>query len=144
MKELAAAGGGPGDRNHLRRICPVMSRCHRALVGVVAAGMLSVPLISASVAAQAKKKPAKPAAKGNAKTGKATFKSEGCTGCHKTKDYATGGEIGPDLSAIAKGHDAKFIAAYIKKPTKAGSVMPAFNGPQKAVDDMTAYLLTQK
>jgi mono/diheme cytochrome c family protein len=119
-----------------------MSRCHRALVGAVAVGMLSVPLISASVAAQAKK-PAKPAPKGNAKTGKTTFKTEGCTGCHKTKDHTSGGEIGPDLSAAGKGHTAKQIADYIKKP-KAGSVMPAFKGPQKAVDDMTAYLLTQK
>jgi cytochrome c553 len=121
-----------------------MSQSHRALVGVLAAAVLCLPVAGATAFAQAKKKPApKPAAKGNATAGKTTFKTEGCTACHKTKDHTTAGELGPDLSAIAKTQKADYIAGYIKKP-KAGSIMPAFKGPQKAVDDMTAYLLTQK
>jgi mono/diheme cytochrome c family protein len=124
----------------------VMPQCARALVGVLAAGVISLPVLTAAVAAPKKPAPKKPAAKakgGDAKAGKNVFKSEGCTGCHKSKDYTTGGEIGPDLSDIGKEHDAKYISGYIKKP-KSSSVMPAFKGPQKAVDDMTAYLLTQK
>ena len=116
------------------------SRCHRALVGVLAAGVLAMPVVG--VAAQ-KKAPAKPAAKGDAKAGQTAFKTEGCSGCHKTKEFQDGGAIGPDLSTVAKGHTAAQIAAYTKKP-KAGSVMPQYKGPQKTLDNLTAYLVTQK
>jgi mono/diheme cytochrome c family protein len=110
---------------------------HRLLIGILAAGVLCAPVFTSNVDAQANKP------KGDAKTGMTTFKAEGCTGCHKSKDHQNAGEIGPDLSGIAKTQKAEQIAAYIKKP-KAGSIMPAFKGPQKALDDMTAYLLTQK
>ncbi len=125
-----------------------MTRFHRALFGAVAAAaVVSLPLVTASAAAPKKKAPAKKAApakaKGDVKAGLTAFKAEGCTGCHKTKDFADAGTIGPDLSKIAAEHKAPEIAAYIKKP-KSGSIMPAFKGPQKAIDDMTAYLLTQK
>jgi mono/diheme cytochrome c family protein len=119
-----------------------MSRSHRALVGLMAAGLLTAPVLTA-VAAPKKPAPKKPAApKADPKKGQAQFKSEGCAGCHKTKEIE-GSEVGPDLSAIGTKQKAAQIAAYIKKP-KAGSVMPAFKGPQSAVDNMTAYLLTQK
>jgi mono/diheme cytochrome c family protein len=118
-----------------------MSRSHRALVGLMAAGLLTVPVLTA-VAAPKKPAPKKPVAKADPKKGLAQFKSEGCAGCHKTKDVE-GSEVGPDLSAIGKDHKAPAIAAYIKKP-KAGSVMPAFKGPQAVVDNITAYLMTQK
>ena len=81
---------------------------------------------------------------GNAKAGKEVFASEGCMGCHKSKDYQErGGSDGPDLSKIAKESTAREIYAYIKKPS-AGSTMPAFAGPPKALIDVTAYLMTQK
>ncbi|HEU4753490.1 MAG TPA: c-type cytochrome [Armatimonadota bacterium] len=115
----------------------------RALIGLLVAGLVTAPVLSAMAAPAKKKAPAKPAAKADAKAGQAAFKTEGCTGCHKTQDYPTGGEVGPDLSAVGKEKKAAEIAAYIKKP-KAGSVMPAFKGPQAAVDNMTAYLVTQK
>lgn len=123
-----------------------MTRCHRAVVGFLAAGALSLPLVASAVSAAPKKpapkKPAAPA-KGDAKLGKEAFKKEGCTGCHVTKDFPDAGKTGPDLSAIGKGHDAKFISGYIAKP-KAGSIMPAYKGPAKTLADMTAYMLTQK
>jgi mono/diheme cytochrome c family protein len=122
-----------------------MSRTQRTLIGVLAAGTLALPVITATAAP--KKKPAKPApkaaAKADPKAGQALFSKEGCTGCHRTKDFPKGGEIGPDLSEIAKEHKSEEIAAYTKKP-KAGSIMPAFKGPQAALDNIVAYLNTQK
>ena len=113
-------------------------RINRALLGVMALGLA----VSAAVAAP--EKPAKPAPKkADPKAGMAAFKSEGCVGCHKTKDYATGGEVGPDLSAIAGEHPAAEIKAYIKKP-KAGSVMPPFKGPDAVLENLAAYMMTQK
>ncbi len=127
-----------------------MSRSYRALTGVLAAGLLSVPLLTAAFAAPAKKaakKPAKGAAKKVAKAdpaaGKTAFAKEGCTGCHKTTDFPNAGTSGPDLSKAGDGHSAKEISAYILHP-KAGSIMPAYKGPKANVDNMTAYLLTQK
>ena len=120
---------------------PIMTRVNRALVGVLTAAALSVPL----VASAAKPKPAaKPAvAKPDAKAGKIAFSKEGCTGCHKSKDYPQGGTSGPDLSEVAKGKTVAQITAYIKKP-KSGSIMPAYKGPAKTLNDMGAYLMTQK
>ena len=126
----------------------MISISHRALLGLVAAGaLLSMPFLSSAVAAPKKKAPSKKAPakpKADAKKGKDQYKTEGCTGCHKTKDYPDAGEIGPDLSEIAKEHKAAEIAAYIKKPTKAGSIMPASKAPQATIDNITAYLMTQK
>ncbi len=124
----------------------MMNLSHRALVNVLAVSALSLPLVAA-VAAPAKKagKPgSKPAAKaGDPKAGQTAFKSEGCTGCHKTKDYASGGEVGTNLTDIGGKKKPAEIAAYIAHP-KAGSVMPAFKGPKKTLDNLTAYLATQK
>jgi mono/diheme cytochrome c family protein len=116
----------------------VISRCHRAVLGFLAISALSLPLLSAALAAPA---PAKP--KGDPKLGKTAFSKEGCAGCHKTKDYPMGGDTGPDLKDVAKEHTAAQISAYIKKP-KSGSVMPPFKGPVKTLEDLTAYMLTQK
>src|SRR5687768_6283165 len=102
---------------------PIMTRVNRAVVGVLTAAALSVPLVAgaAKPAAKAAAKPAKPAvAKPDAKAGKTAFSKEGCTGCHKSKDYPQGGTSGPDLSEQAKGHTLAQITAYIKKP-KSGS-----------------------
>ncbi len=125
----------------------MITMSHRVLIGALAAGFLSLPLLTGALAAPKKpapKKPAKPAPKkADAKAGKEAFAAEGCTGCHKSKDFPSAGAVGPDLSEVGKGHDAAFISGYTKKP-KAGSVMPAFKGPQATLDNMTAYLLTQK
>jgi mono/diheme cytochrome c family protein len=118
---------------------------HRALIGVLAAGVLSLSVLGATAAPKkpAPKKPAPAAPKADPKAGKVAFSKEGCTGCHKTKDYPQAGEIGPDLSEIGKHESAAEISAYIKKP-KSGSIMPAFKGPQATLDNLTAYMLTQK
>jgi cytochrome c2 len=118
---------------------PVIRFCHRTVSGWLAVGALSLPLLSSAVAAPP---PKKPAAKGNAAAGKTAFPKEGCSGCHKTKDHKTG-TAGPDLSQIGKKSTAAKIAAYTRKP-KAGSVMPAFKGPQATLDNLVAYLMTQK
>lgn len=126
----------------------MMSRYERALTGLLVAGLMAAPAISASAAKKkpAPKKPApkKPApAKGDVKAGLAAFKSEGCTGCHKTKDYKDAGNVGPDLSKVGAEHTAAEIAKYTQQP-KSGSIMPAFKGPAKTLQDMAAYLATQK
>jgi cytochrome c553 len=123
-----------------------MTRVNRALVGVLTAAALSVPLMASAAKPKPKPKPAaKPA--GDAKAGKTTFSKEGCTGCHKTKDYQQGGTSGPDLSDVGKRQTLALIVGYIKKP-KAGSIMPAFKvtdaATGKALNDMGAYLATQK
>jgi mono/diheme cytochrome c family protein len=119
-----------------------MSVSHRLIIGALTAGTLVLP---AAWAAKPKPKP-KPTpapAKGDAKAGQQAFKSEGCTGCHKTKDFTTAGELGPDLSAVGKEKKPAEIQAYIQHP-KSGSMMPAFKGSAKTLANMTAYLVTQK
>jgi len=116
----------------------VFSRSSSARLAFVTAGILLSAALATGVSAQAKKKPAP---KADAKAGKTAFAKEGCSGCHKTKDYKDGGAAGPDLSIIGKEHKAEQITAYIKKP-KAGSIMPAYKGPH--TDNIAAYLVTQK
>ncbi len=116
---------------------------HRLLTGLLVAGLLSAPLVGAAIAAPAKPKPApKPAAKADPKAGAKSFSEEGCSGCHKTKDHPSG-TLGPDLSAIGGQKKPAEIAAYTRKP-KTNSQMPAYRGPQKTLDNLVAYLMTQK
>jgi len=116
-----------------------MHRSHRALVAGLAAAAMALPLVSAVAAPAKKKVPAKP----NAKAGMVAFKTESCAGCHKTKDYPMGGEIGPNLSDVTKRKTTAQIKAYIQKPA-AGSQMPAFKGPAATLNNLVAYLATQK
>jgi cytochrome c551/c552 len=132
-----------------------MSRSHPVLVGLLTAGILALPLLSTAVAAPAKKaavkktakKPAgkKPAAKSDkadAANGKTLFGKEGCTGCHKTTDFATGGDMGPDLSKIGGEKKPLDLVKAISHP-KSGSIMPPMKDVKKAAD-LAAYLMTQK
>ena len=116
----------------------MIPRSYRTVGGLLAAAALSLPLLTAAVAAP----PKKAAAKGNAAAGKTAFAKEGCSGCHKTKDHKQGA-AGPDLSQVGKKSTPAKIAAYTRKP-KAGSVMPAFKGSQATLDNLVAYLMTQK
>jgi len=123
-----------------------MTRTHRALIGLIAVGALALPTAGAFAGAKKpapKKPPAKkPApAKPDPKLGKDAFKKEGCTACHKSKDFQDGGTSGPDLSMSGMEPAAK-LSAYIAKP-KAGSIMPPTKDP-KTVANLTAYLGTQK
>lgn len=123
-------------------------RGHRALVGLAAAAVLSLPMVFTPNAfgAPAKKKPnpkkPAPSAKGDPKAGKGLFASEGCTACHKTGDYKDGGNTAPDLTTVGKDKKEAEILGQIMHP-KAGSSMPATKDAKKA-KDLTAYLLTQK
>lgn len=123
----------------------MMIRTHRALTGILAAGAISLPLLSSAFAAPAKK-PA-PAPKADPKAGHMAFKNEGCMGCHKTKEEKEGGAAGPDLSMVGKEHKPAEIEAYIQKP-KPGSIMPAYKAKdakaKATLANMVAYLATQK
>ena len=136
-----------------------MSQWNRALAGVAAAGVLALPLIGVAVAAPAKKaakkKPAAKAAantKGSAAAGKQLFSKEGCTGCHRSKDYKEGGEMGPDLSTTGGEHTQAQLVQMIldpKKHLKKDTVMPALQDasgkPATAkAGHIAAYLMTQK
>jgi len=128
---------------------PVTFRCHRAVAGALMAGALTLPLLTAAVAAPPKPG-AKPAAapagapKGDAKKGKDAFKSEGCAGCHKSKDFQDpNASAGPDLSMEGKDHTAAQIQKSVEHP-KSGSIMPAFKGPKPTLANLVAYLMSQK
>ena len=122
----------------------MISRSSRALTGVILAALLALPLVASAQGKRGGKKPAAPPKKaaGDAKKGMAAFKSEGCSGCHKTKDV-DGGTM-KDLSMVGKNHTAAQLTAFIKNPPASASAMPAFKGPAATLNDLVAYLLTQK
>lgn len=120
------------------------TRSHRTLLGILATGALTLPLLTAAFG-EAAKKPAAAAA-GDAKAGKVAFAKdkEGCAGCHKTKDFTdASATVGPDLSAYGKS--GKTFAQCVTKIMKPGanSVMPALKD-KKVAENITAYLMTQK
>jgi mono/diheme cytochrome c family protein len=121
------------------------------------AAMLMVAVLGGSVAVAAPKKATKPAAKhaaaakkgtakpgGDTAAGKKLVTSSGCTGCHKID--GKGGTSGPDLSHEGAKHDAAWIAKKLKDPksTNPNSIMPKFNGPEKDVASLAAYLTSLK
>jgi len=73
--------------------------------------------------------------------GKKLFVTALCKDCHTTKDHK-GGLQGPDLSGAGAWTAAR-IRSYIVKP-KRGSIMPAYKGPARDVEDLTAYLGRQR
>ena len=97
---------------------------------------------------------AKAAATGNAKSGAALFKSQGCGGCHTFKPAGSGGKVGPDLDKLAdyaqkanQGSLAEFAhesivspSSYIEKGFPPS--MPDFGQTlsDKQVADLVAYL----
>ncbi|HET8743176.1 MAG TPA: PQQ-binding-like beta-propeller repeat protein [Gaiella sp.] len=73
---------------------------------------------------------------GDAAAGKTVF-SDNCAGCHGVS--GTGGNGGPDLTAIPSAKDA---AAVKKQVEDGGGGMPAFKGTltEKQIKDVTAYV----
>jgi cytochrome c2 len=116
-----------------------MTRVHRAAIGVLAATVLSLPLVASAAKPAAKPKPKPAPAKPDAAQGKKAFQAEGCTACHKTKDYPDGG-TSKDLNDVGKRMKTPDIAAYIKNPKD--KAMPAYKGPK--LPNLAAYLTTQK
>jgi mono/diheme cytochrome c family protein len=120
-----------------------ITRAHRALMGVLAAGVLALPAVQAMAAPKKPaKKPAKPAAtKPDAKLGKSLYTKEGCSSCHKAGDIK-GGEMGPDLTGIGSKQTAAQLDKKIMHPG-ASSIMPALKDAKKSAH-ITAFLLTLK
>jgi alcohol dehydrogenase (cytochrome c) len=83
-------------------------------------------------------KTTKPTA-GDATAGKTVF-ADNCAVCHGAQ--GTGGNGGPDLTAIPSAKDARTVQAQV---TNGGGGMPAFKGQlsTKQINDVTAYV-TQK
>jgi PQQ-dependent dehydrogenase (methanol/ethanol family) len=73
---------------------------------------------------------------GDPAAGKTVF-ADNCAGCHGVS--GTGGNGGPDLTAIPSAKDE---AAVLKQVQKGGGGMPAFEGTltQKQIQDVTAYV----
>ena len=121
-----------------------MVHVSRALMGVIAAGLLALPALQS--AAAPKKKPAKPApkpaaGKPDAKLGKSLYMKEGCSSCHKAGDIK-GGDMGP---ALPKPDGLKTAAQITDKILHPGpsSIMPALKDPKKAAH-IAAFLVTLK
>ena len=67
-----------------------------------------------------------------------------CNLCHKIG--ATGGKLGPDLSAVGQKRDAAWLAKYLANPkiVDPKNKMPAVKVKGADLDDLIAYLLTLK
>lgn len=91
-----------------------------------------------------------PAAKSGAsaaKGGEMLFTRKGCIGCHALKGHeGAEGQMGPDLSKIAKERDREFLVAWIRDPQvlKPGSRMPALDLTSKEAEALADYLLSER
>lgn len=67
-----------------------------------------------------------------------------CLGCHRLD--GTGGEIGPDLSAVAARRSPEYIAAMVRDPqsTAPGAVMPRVPMPDAWRDLVVRYLAERR
>ena len=71
-----------------------------------------------------------------------TGASPKCSGCHKIG--ATGGKLGPDLSAVGTRRDAAWLAKYLVNPkiVDPKNKMPAVKAKGQDLEDLIAYLET--
>jgi mono/diheme cytochrome c family protein len=92
-----------------------------------------------------------PAAKGDAKAGKAVFASNGCGSCHTFGPAGSTGNVGPDLSKTLKGKSADFIHQSIVDPNAViapgyqPNIMPGTFGSSlsdQQLADLVAFLQT--
>ena len=97
-----------------------------------------------------------PGGKGDPQAGKLVFEKSGCGSCHTFDPAGSNAKIGPnlnDLPELAKkanqGTLEEFVrtsvtnpGAYVEKGFPDG-VMPPFNGSEKELNDLVAFL-TQK
>jgi cytochrome c oxidase subunit 2 len=75
------------------------------------------------------------------------FTRKGCIGCHALKGHeGAEGQMGPDLSKIAKERDREFLVAWIRDPQvlKPGSRMPALDLTSKEAEALADYLLSER
>jgi mono/diheme cytochrome c family protein len=97
-----------------------------------------------------------PAAKGDPEAGKQVFAKSGCGSCHTFDPAGSKGMVGPNLNELPQlaekanqGTLEEFVRtsltnpnAYVEKGFQEG-VMPPFNGSEKELNDLVAFL-TQK
>lgn len=65
-----------------------------------------------------------------------------CLGCHQVN--GTGGEEGPDLSAVGSHRTWLWLYAHLLRPQGmvVGSTMPVYSLPRNHIRDITVYLMT--
>lgn len=82
-----------------------------------------------------------------ASAGAELFTRKGCVGCHVLKGHeGAEGQMGPDLSKIAKERDREFLVAWIQDPQvqKPGSRMPTLGLSSKEAESLADYLLSER
>lgn len=75
--------------------------------------------------------------------GMEAFRTEGCSGCHRTKDYRSPRSM-KDLTRIGAALKPEEIRAFIRDPSGKTVFMPAFRLPETTLDSLVAYLSAQK
>jgi cytochrome c oxidase subunit II len=90
------------------------------------------------------------------KTGRETFLSLACVGCHTIKGTPASGKVGPDLTHVASKKsiaggvvspvDEANLTRWIKNPpaVKPGTLMPNLGLSDQQVSDIVKFLLTLK
>lgn len=123
------------------------------VLGALAAGCGGEDTISGDAETVEGTPPAapQPAAQGDAAAGKAVFAAKGCGGCHTFAPAGSSGTTGPDLADVqAHAEDAgKPLDEYVEESLKQPSayvvqgfqpIMPAFNGTEKELADLVAFV----
>jgi ubiquinol-cytochrome c reductase cytochrome b subunit len=77
------------------------------------------------------------------RAGRALFRAQQCTGCHKLG--GEGGDQGPDLSDVGLRHSAAWLHSFIETPSRfrPGTKMPTFGPPvlsHEEIEDLAQYL----
>lgn len=110
--------------------------------------MLAAPRLILSVAiALVAAFPAHAAPKGAAPSGEQLFTRKGCIGCHTLKGHeGADGQLGPDLSKLAKERDKAFLVPWIQDPQaqKPGTAMPSLGLSLKEAEALADYLLSER
>jgi len=72
--------------------------------------------------------------------GEATFKKNGCHGCHLIGKFGT--PIGPDLSGVGRKYDPEYLARWLRDPAqqRPSAHMPALELSEEDVGTLAAYL----
>lgn len=106
---------------------------------------VAIALVAATPAHAAPKGSA--AAASGAPSGETLFTRKGCIGCHSLKGHdGADGQLGPDLSKLAKERDKAFLVAWIQDPQaqKPGTAMPSLGLSVKEAEALADYLLRER
>ena len=75
--------------------------------------------------------------------GKDLFSAKGCVGCHRNKDFPTGGTIGPSLDGVSTRLTDDALRTVLKEG-RLDKGMPNLGLTDKEVDALMSYLKTLK